>query len=267
MESETQIKPLINYQDKAKTSSPENSRTSGDSFSGDIENQTRKIAQEIAEEKINIFIKSPGFKIKIDNAIKETEKDLNKKIDNSKLTVIESLGIFVALFTFISVEFQVFRSYRNAFAISGLSLILLGSISFLLIIFDFYILQSRNIYSEKNIFYENKNILNILREGIKNNPMRVFILFFTPFFILIGICLFHGATNDDFEDMKNDFRKEIAQTLREDLREEIRGVKEDQKEINILNKERIEVENAARKDVDSIKKCVSSFGITYKCFK
>ena len=39
------------------------------------------------------------------SAIEANAKDLEDKIENSKLSVIETLGMFVALFTFISVDF------------------------------------------------------------------------------------------------------------------------------------------------------------------
>jgi len=82
-------------------------------------------------EKLNQQIKD------IKNNAKETKEKLENKIDDSKLKIIETLGIFVALFTFISIEFQVFRSYESAMAIAGLTLVILGSLTFFVTILDF----------------------------------------------------------------------------------------------------------------------------------
>ncbi len=79
---------------------------------------------------------------KIKDEIKTSEDRLNKKIDDSKLKIIETLGIFVALFTFVSIDFQVFRAYKNPWSIGGLILILLGSLTMFLILLDYLIINS-----------------------------------------------------------------------------------------------------------------------------
>lgn len=81
----------------------------------------------------------------VDNRITDLEKQTSKieekidrfdeKIKDSNLKTIETLGIFVALFTFVSVEFQIFKDQVTFLAGLGFTLILLGSLlSFLWIL-------------------------------------------------------------------------------------------------------------------------------------
>lgn len=93
-----------------------------DKFEGKMEKTTKEI-----EDKFND---------KIENTTKETEEKLNNKIDDSKLKTIETLGIFVALFTFVSIEFQVFRMFDDPQSVAGLTLILLGSLLTFITVLD-----------------------------------------------------------------------------------------------------------------------------------
>ncbi len=98
--------------------------------SSQVMNELKKeVDKQTSDLKLKIF------EIKKDS--KDIKDELEHKIEGSKLKVVETLGIFVALFTFISIEFQVFRSYENTIAISGLTLIILGSLTFFVIILDF----------------------------------------------------------------------------------------------------------------------------------
>jgi len=107
--------------------------------------------------------KTKSFETKID----ETRDIFEQKIDSSRIKIIETLGIFVALFTFVSVEFQMFRIFHTPSSIGGLTLILLGSLISFLLVLDFVINSSDNI---KTKFY----------------PMVIF----SVGFILIGIFIF-----------------------------------------------------------------------------
>ena len=71
--------------------------------------------------------------------IKKMEGDFNDKLENSRIKTVETLGIFVALFTFVSVEFQMFRIFHRADSIGGLTSILLGSLISFLLVLDFVI--------------------------------------------------------------------------------------------------------------------------------
>lgn len=99
----------------------------------------------VLEEKIKNLEKRTEEKIKkldeviktdVEKITKETKDELSDKIDDSKLKTIETLGIFVALFTFVSVEFQVFRMLDDPQSIAGLTLILLGSLLTFITVLD-----------------------------------------------------------------------------------------------------------------------------------
>ena len=80
------------------------------------------------------------------NSLVQVQKDNNERslkaahkanealTESKKLkeNIIEILGIFVAIFTFISVEIVILKSATNFYELLGLSLILIGGISFLL---------------------------------------------------------------------------------------------------------------------------------------
>jgi hypothetical protein len=63
-------------------------------------------------------------KQEINETLKNYKSDFDKKIDKDKFKVVELLGIFVALFTFVSVDFQLFKSESVSFTIA-LSLVLI----------------------------------------------------------------------------------------------------------------------------------------------
>lgn len=91
---------------------------------------------EIIQEKLDYL----EIKIKkYEDKIEETKNIFEQKIESSRIKIIETLGVFVALFTFVSVEFQMFRIFHTPASISGLTLILLGSLISFLAILDFVI--------------------------------------------------------------------------------------------------------------------------------
>lgn len=106
----------------------------GSAFKQIIEDRTKKAVNEYAKEK--------DFKQIVNDVIKDTEERLRDKIDDSKLKTVETLGIFVALFTFVSIDYQVFKSYKNPLTIGGLIFILLGSLTMFVILIDYLIINS-----------------------------------------------------------------------------------------------------------------------------
>lgn len=146
----------MDQEESEKTEQTQSSSTSGSTtaFSG-IETQARL---DYLKEKIE----------KYESRMEKIKDDLDKKIDDSKIRIIETLGIFVALFTFISINFQVFKSYKNPVAISGLILILLGSLTTFITILDFLIING----SKK----------------IKEFPVELLLL--NLFFLVAGFILF-----------------------------------------------------------------------------
>lgn len=61
---------------------------------------------------------------KIDS-LENRQKDLDAKLERSQSTNIEILGLFVALFTFVSIEFQLVRTF-DYFEFLGISLLFAG---------------------------------------------------------------------------------------------------------------------------------------------
>lgn len=97
-----------------------------------IKEETRlnqeKMSRFILESEARVNSLVGDFEMKI---AKQGES-LEKKIEESKIKTIETLGIFVALFTFIGVEFQVFKSFTGWEAAASLTFILLGALSFMM---------------------------------------------------------------------------------------------------------------------------------------
>lgn len=90
-----------------------------------IQQQGRKLKKQFKKDIEEIH----------DEFAKKVEK-LENKTEDSKLSIIETLGIFVALFTFVSVEFQIFRSFTSWKSGASLSLIILGALLLFIVTMD-----------------------------------------------------------------------------------------------------------------------------------
>ena len=111
--------------------------------------QVKDLGSKAQEQILSNLQKYVDDKIeKIEFEFAEEGKKLENKIESSKIKVIETLGIFVALFTLISVEFQIFRLYENAVTIGGLTLIILGSLLIFITVADAVL--------SNNLSWENK---------------------------------------------------------------------------------------------------------------
>lgn len=211
-------------------------------------------------------VESAPFSINnLDGLFSYYEKKFEKqdsKIENQKLTIIETLGIFVALFTFISIDFQVFKSYRNPFAISGLTLILLGSVAFIISVFDFFILKARSI---KKAFVDGQNIKNetlriYLINSFKNNISRIIFIILEIFLISMGIFLFTQSKVEELSDNKAQIKSEIYSSLEADIESQ-------KKELQDTNNNNTDIIKSSSKNIEDIKKCIRNFGVTYRCFE
>lgn len=60
--------------------------------------------------------------------LEKESKNLTRNIENQKINVIEILGIFISIFTFISVDIQIFKDQKNPFILTGFILVMLGSL-------------------------------------------------------------------------------------------------------------------------------------------
>lgn len=67
-------------------------------------------------------------------AIGELENRFKADINEYKTKIIEVLGIFVALFTFVSVDIQVFKTDISTLSAMGFSLVMLGALLLFIIV-------------------------------------------------------------------------------------------------------------------------------------
>ena len=78
------------------------------------------------------------------NQIERKNIRLSKEIERMKIDFITVIGIFVSIFTFISIEIQILRYVCDFFRIAGFSLIIFGSLSG-------FIILLHSIFSEKKV--------------------------------------------------------------------------------------------------------------------
>lgn len=82
---------------------------------------------------------------------KEQEKKLDinfqekaKELDSKQIRVIETLGLFFALFTFISINVQIFSRTSNLFSAGIFTLLMFCSLSLMLILFNYLLMLDVN---------------------------------------------------------------------------------------------------------------------------
>jgi uncharacterized membrane protein len=150
-----------------------------------IRNIASDTAKKITKEEVRQYIENDTEGIKRDikditnDLVKESEDKLDKKIDDSRTKTIETLGIFVALFTFVSLEFRAFTMFQSFSAISAITLIILGGLILFIIILDLVIKATDSIFCK-----------------IKTLPMFLFLTCFI--FLFSGIFLLSDLDINDF---------------------------------------------------------------------
>lgn len=146
------------FTEKMDTSFPDKDNTDSKDREREKVVSTAPISEQLIDKKFSDIEKGlkKTFKKEIEKKAKETENQLKKivdvskkglkedqdalkdyltkKIDDSKLSIIETLGIFVALFTFISIDIQILKSTFNLLAITGLIFVTLGALLFFAIV-------------------------------------------------------------------------------------------------------------------------------------
>lgn len=190
------------------------------------ETSKKSIREEAFKELVVSLVPAIQELAQDSSKTKEELKDIKKEQDRNRISVIESIGIFVALFTFISISFQVFNSYRDPWTISGLLIILLGSISFFLSLFNIFIFGYNSVIEgdNKKQFY-----LSISSE-------KMIIIFLELFLIGVGVFLFTQSKIENFEDES----KRIENNLVKNIESEFKKNEEIQKSINDKNQKTLE---------------------------
>lgn len=225
-------------------------------------NKTKEFQKQIDETRQS----SDDVKGEFKEEVNELKKELEDKIENSKLTIIETLGIFIALFTFISIDFQVFRSYRTPQAISGLLLIFFGAIFLFIIIFDFFILQARRIKEQNNLSKskQQKDIQDSFKDRIKkqllNHWYRVALLMLSVLFTIGGTLLFVRSPIEDLQDKKQEIKDEVYRSIKNSMNNQ-------NGELLKINESNQKAIDNLKINLDNIKNCVIDFGFTYRCFR
>ena len=140
MYSEDKIKKMLSvpesssryYEEKPKTSSGLSSEQVSEIIKGLIEINKREIEE---------------YKKKTDKQINEQEKEIEKIKEETKtikIDFIAVIGIFVSIFTFISIEIQILKYVCDFWRIAGFSLIIFGSLSS-------FVILVHSIFSQKEI--------------------------------------------------------------------------------------------------------------------
>ncbi len=107
--------------------------------------QASRPSEEISGEQNDAQIQA-NFYIYTERiiALETRASETDKKIEQSRDKNIETLGLFVALFTFISIEFTLFREITNFSAAVSISLIAAGLLIFFVLILHLIIISSGN---------------------------------------------------------------------------------------------------------------------------
>lgn len=97
---------------------------------GDDKTQITRVTspQNTKEDFATLEERSVQRTNEIERKLNEATKEINEKFTALERKTIETLGVFVALFTFVAVEFQIFRSFSSWMAGASLSLLLLGAL-------------------------------------------------------------------------------------------------------------------------------------------
>jgi hypothetical protein len=100
------------------------------------------------EELLVLYKKIEPKVTKLEEAYKDQQK-----------TVIEIIGIFVALFTFISIDINIFRLPLNVWELVGFIFITLSSLSFFILLLDIILITSSIDATIFNLSIKSPNVL------------------------------------------------------------------------------------------------------------
>jgi predicted PurR-regulated permease PerM len=124
----------------ANTSADKNKQDSGtelpDYLRGYVDAGQEKIKKKLAEEV------KKEISDRADKISQEIKSDLQEYISRNQTRIIEALAIFVALFTFISINIQIFTKTQDLFS-ATIFMILMAFLSMVMISFPIILLRSR----------------------------------------------------------------------------------------------------------------------------
>lgn len=91
--------------------------------------------------RINGFEKLVKESQALTNGYQQEVKDIKSGTEKIKTQFIESLAVFVALFTFVSIDFQIFRVLNDIFSATGLVFITAGLLCGFLMLMDYLLVS------------------------------------------------------------------------------------------------------------------------------
>jgi len=145
---------------------------------------TAKDIQAINQKQQYIDNQLKTFEKKNKGKIKTLENRINR-LEDKQINIIETLAIFAALFTFVSIEFQIFHSQFSLRETAGLSLIIFGGLIFFISAIDFFLKLDLVSYKKDNKAPSLKTVLSNLFFLIRAAFLLIGIIC-----ILVGVWLF-----------------------------------------------------------------------------
>ena len=113
--------------------------TGSERYYANLEQINSDIAE--ANKKIDKAVKmsqdsANKLQAKVENQLEKLRGEVRSQVDDSKNRVVETLAVFAALFTFLSLDVQIFKTQTSPNKIIGLILISGGLITFFVIMLD-----------------------------------------------------------------------------------------------------------------------------------
>jgi len=151
--------------------------------------------EKYIDNKLETFEKNEGDKIKtLENRI--------NRLEDKQINIIETLAIFAALFTFVSIEFQIFHSQFSLRETAGLSLIIFGGLIFFISAIDFFLKLDLLSYkketippSDSSVSSSSERFQSKTKITIGGPGFQIRIAFFLLGIICIGVGVWLFATN------------------------------------------------------------------------
>lgn len=117
---------------------------------GTVEEATAKFNQKEAWEELN------GKTNSLEKQVSKIEDKIvrfDEKIQDSNLKVIETLGIFVALFTFVSVSFNIFSRISDLWSAGIFVLLIFFVLSLMILLLDILLNRQKNLLDFRFILF------------------------------------------------------------------------------------------------------------------
>lgn len=160
-----------------------------------------KKAKGLFEATTNLDKKIEELKSQIPN-LDDRIRRVEDRIDDTRTNIIETIGILIGLFTFISIEFQIFKSNFSLQEAGGLTMIILGGMLLFIATIDFFIKLDLPLFKKEL----NKEIKTVVDKGFW---IRLIFFVLSIALIICGVILF--STSD--QKVSNIEKQESSQNI------------------------------------------------------